>query len=344
MKWSSRDYLIAFNMMSGIGQRRLASLEEAFGTLETAWNCSKQDLLSVPGFGDSLVATVTRQRQQIDPLQEQKRAARLGINIVTSLDAEYPEGLRVLDAKPPVIYYRGILPLSLGIAVVGSRKPSATGKQQAYRFSQEIAKHGLPVVSGLARGIDTQAHLGTLAVNGYTIAVLGSPLNTIYPPENSGLAQKIAATGCLMSEYSLDMAVHPGNFPQRNRIISGLSFGVLVVEAGERSGAISTASHASEQGRDVWAIPGEIHHPLRKGTNRLIKDGAGLVEAVEDIVSSISSISPLSVQKLDKISQDVLEYSRQGCSPQQILEYTGLSVQKLFSLLSTLEISGYLDK
>ncbi len=342
MKWSSRDYLIAFNMIRGIGDRRLQHLLDSFGTLEQAWSSSDQELSSVPSFGRKLAKQIVAQREQIDPIAEQQWAIRNQIKIFTYLDSEYPEGLTHLAPYLPVIYCLGQVPKELGVAVVGTRKPTLVGKKQAYQFAQQLAQHNIPVISGLARGIDTQAHVGALAAKGRTIAVLGSPLNYIYPQENRNLAKQIIQSGCLISEFSRNTQVRPGNFRQRNRIISALSKGVLVVEANESSGALSTAAGARDLGRDVWAIPGEIHHPLRRGTNRLIKDGAGLVETIDDILIGLGSMSFSNPVPLDPSSNSILEYIKQGCSPQEIIEKTGLEAKYVFQQISLLEVNGVL--
>lgn len=332
-------------MIEGIGERRLTMLLDSFGTLEHAWNSGYHELLQVPGFGRKLATSFIDQRKKIYPAQEIDWAQKNDATILTHYDHNYPDWLREIGTIPPVIYCAGKLPSVAGIAIVGSRKPTHSGRHQAYNFSRSLASEGLPIISGLARGIDTQAHLGALSVeSGRTIAVLGSPLSHIYPPENRRLSEKIKSTGCLISEFSSKSGTKPGNFPRRNRLISALARGVLVVEAGEKSGTLSTVDWALEQGKEVWAIPGEIHHPLRKGTNKLIKQGATLVDSPTDIIQDSSGFyGALPHIQLDQSSQLVLKYYRQGLSAEEIVDKTELAVQEIQSLLTILEIEGLMN-
>lgn len=345
MKWSLSEYLIAFNMINGIGGIRLENLLSAFKTLEQAWLSSYQDLLKVPGFGPKLAESFIGQRNGVDPKQEIKWAQKYNASILTKFDSGYPEFLRQISGSPPVIYYVGKLPDNLGVAIVGSRKPTHCGKQQAYEFGRSIASYGIPIISGLARGIDTQAHLGALSVKaGTTIAVLATPIHVVYPPENQGLAYKIKTSGCLLTEFSSRASIKPGNFPRRNRLIAAFAKGVLVVEAGLKSGTLSTVDWALEQGKDVWAIPGEISQPLRKGTNSLIKQGAGLVDCAEDILQEFHQISLVTAEhNLDSTSALILSYYKKGFSPQEIVESTKLSIQEVQNCLTFLELEGLMN-
>lgn len=342
MKWSSREYLIGFNMVQGIAGHRLSALLRKFGSLEKAWHSPYNDLITVPGFGPQLTQSFLNQRANINPLEEIKWATDLGARIFTYHDPDYPEYLKSLQPLPPVFYCLGCLPKQLGIAIVGTRKPTSSGRQQAYAFAQDLAGAQIPIVSGLARGVDTQAHLGALAAGGITIAVLGSPLNRIYPPENRSLAQRIVKAGCLITEFSGSSSTKPGNFPRRNRLIAAFSQGILVVEAGEKSGTSSTVDWALEQGKDVWAIPGDIGHPLRKGTNNLIKQGAGLVDSPQDILDHLNiDFDDYLGKKLDQTSQTVLKYYRQGFSTDEIVEIMRIPVQQVQSCLTILQLEGY---
>ena len=345
MKWSVNEYLIAFNMINGIGGRRLDNLLATFKTLEQAWQSSYQDLLQVPGFGPKLAESFISQRRTVDPKKEIKWAKKYNASILTKSDIEYPEFLRQIPGSPPVIYYSGKLPKELGVAIVGSRKATYSGKQQAYEFARSIASCGIPIISGLARGIDTQAHLGAVSVkSGVTVAVLATPIDIVYPPENHSLADKIKTSGCLITEFSSRAAVKPGNFPRRNRLIAAFAKGVLVVEAGMKSGTLSTVDWALEQGKDVWAVPGEISQPLRKGTNNLIKQGAGLVDCAEDILQEFHHISSAkSEHKLDSTSALILSYYKKGLSPQEIVELTRLSIQEVQNCLTFLELEGLMN-
>lgn len=345
MKWSSQDYLIGFNMVEGIGEKRLAMLLTHFGSLEQAWHSPYQELVKVPGFGPKLTSNFIRNRSRIDPGQEREWASKNGAVILTHYDYDYPKWLTEIGPIPPVIYCAGTIPNVAGVAIIGSRKPTHAGRQHAYHFSRSLADCGVPIISGLARGIDTYAHQGALAAeSGTTIAILGSPINRIYPPENLQLSKKIVANGCLISEYSSRSGIAPGNFPRRNRLISAFAQGVLVVEAGERSGTLSTVDWALEQGKDVWAIPGDISQPLHKGTNKLIKEGAALVDSPADILQELTGFVQVSSNlRLDQSSQLVLKYYRQGFSAEAIVAKTQFSIQKVQSLLTILEIEGLMN-
>ena len=242
----------------------------------------------------TLEALVPGVREKLAAIQQSSAFARemtcveaAQLSIVSIAAAHYPQSLRWTPDPPLVLYLRGTLEQEdgLAVAVVGSRKPSNYGKAMAQRFSAELVQHGFTVVSGLARGIDSQAHHSALQAGGRTIAVLGSGLNVIYPPENRRLCENICNQGAILSEFPLDTKPDRWNFPRRNRIISGLALGTLVVEATARSGALHTARHTLEQGREVFAIPGRIDVPHSRGANNLIKQGAKLVECVDDIVA-----------------------------------------------------------
>lgn len=283
MKWSSRECLIALNMIPGIGGRRLQSLLKHFGSFQKCWQASSRELLRVPGFGRKTVSQFVNNRGEICPFKEQYWAQSHQAEIVTIVDQEYPEYLHRLVVPPPVLYVKGRLPQKPGIAIVGTRRPSQVGIVQTRKFTTALVQQGEVIVSGLARGIDYIAHESTLQGGGVTVAILGSNIENIYPREHDKLVQQIAQQGAVVSEFSSRCPTVPGNFPRRNRIIAGFSRGVLVVQAGERSGALGTSDWALELGLEVWAIPGEISDPLRKGTNRLIKQGAHLVVCPTDL-------------------------------------------------------------
>lgn len=341
MKWSSREYLIAFNMVNGIGEIRLQTLVTHLGALEKAWNASYQDLIKVPGFGPALCKSFIQQRVQINPKAEIKWASKHQARILTYLDPTYPDCLKHVAKIPPVIYYKGTVPPMTGVAIVGSRKPTNAGKQQAYDFSRTIAGYGVPIISGLARGIDTQVHRGALDAAGFTVAVLGTRISDHYPPENQNLHNRIAKFGCLISEFPSTSTTVPGNFPRRNRLIAAFSAGVLVVEAGLKSGTLSTVDWALELGKDVWAVPGEIAHPNRQGCHRLIKQGAGLVDHPEEIIASLKIEYPKKRElELDQTTASVLKYYRQGYSMQEIVDATTLSAKQVLACITYLEIAG----
>jgi DNA processing protein len=223
--------------------------------------------------------------------------------LLTLADADYPRALRWIADPPVVLYVRGQLLSShqLAVAVIGSRKPSPYGKMSAQGFSQSLAEHGYTVVSGLARGIDSLAHQGALQAGGQTLAVLGSGFNIVYPPENRRLYEQICSQGAVLSEFPLNTKPDRWNFPRRNRIISGLSLGILVIEAAASSGSLHTARHALDQGREVFAIPGRIHDPNSRGTNGLIKKGAKLVETIDDILDELPEAVRTSARRVREV-------------------------------------------
>jgi len=306
LKWSSRQYLVAFNMAPGIGGRRLLAIQDYFGTLEEAWKATTEDLMKVEGIGPKTAERFCTLRADLSPRAEEAWAKSLGAEIITLYDEEYPTYLRRLAVPPPVLYVQGQLPQELGVAVVGTRKPSRMGVAQARQFSAYLVSQGIPVVSGLARGIDYFAHEQVVQSGGQAIAVLGSHLGSIYPHEHRHLAREIVKNGALITEFSSRCATLPGNFPRRNRVIAACSRGVLVVQAGSKSGALHTADWALEMGIDVWAIPGEITDPLRQGTHKLIKQGAALVTDPTELLSGMEVVrtgrtdaeSDLSLEKL----------------------------------------------
>jgi DNA processing protein len=221
-----------------------------------------------------------------------------GNHILIQSDPAYPRLLRDIDDAPPVLYVCGKLETLMRpqLALVGSRNPSPDGRENAFQFARSLAMSGLCVTSGLAMGVDTEAHRGALAAKGVTVAVAGTGLDRVYPASNRDLAHQIAASGALVSEFPLGSGVRPSNFPRRNRIISGLSLGTVVVEATTRSGSLITARLAMEQGREVFAIPGSIHNPLARGCHRLLRDGAKLVETADDILEELGPLAGLALE------------------------------------------------
>ena len=285
----SEAYFI-LNLLSGIGPVKAKRLRERFGSLDLALTARGADLRSVEGIGPELVEKLTSWKESTDADRERKWAEELGLSIVTMADKAYPVSLSEIYDPPLVLYIKGKVPETWprGVAVVGSRETSHYGLETAKKLGYQLAYAGVPVISGLARGIDTAAHLGALAAKGTTWAVLGCGLDKMYPPENDALAAKIVESGgCLISELPLGTSPDKRTFPMRNRIVSGLSFGTLVIEAGRQSGALITARQALDQGRQVFAVPGRIDNPLAQGCHQLIKEGAKLVEGVEDILAEL---------------------------------------------------------
>ncbi|MGE4488467.1 MAG: DNA-processing protein DprA [Kiritimatiellales bacterium] len=291
---TDREAYIALNMIEGLGPVKVRALIDVLGSPSALFDPDLDDLQRVKGFGEKLSETVLAKRFEVDPQAELERADGLGVRILTPRDAAYPEALKAIYDPPLALYVRGeLLPRDRhALAMVGSRKCTHYGLNVTDRLAYQLAQTGFTVVSGLARGIDTAAHEGALKGKGRTIAVLGSAIDQLYPPENAELAEAIAGSGAVISEYPFGRQADRQTFPYRNRIISGLSMGVLVVESGSKSGSLHTADAATEQGRSVFAVPGRIDSPASKGTNRLIKNGAKLVDNVDDILEEFELLVP----------------------------------------------------
>lgn len=249
----------------------------------------EDDLRKAPGIGVELASTIARGRPRVDPQREMILVERAGVKLVTYDDPCYPRLLREIYDPPPYLYVAGDASFLADhlVAMVGTRKVTAYGRAVAKTLASGLAGRGFVIVSGLAVGVDTWAHLGALEGGGVTVAVLGSGIDVIYPYENGKLAERIRRRGCLVSEYPMGTQPGPGNFPERNRIVSGMSLGTIVVEAGQKSGALITAGYAIEQNREVFAVPGSVFGSGSKGCHALIKSGARLVESWEDVVSEI---------------------------------------------------------
>jgi DNA processing protein len=275
--------------------------------------------------------------------EELARAAALGIEIVTRLERRYPEGLRSLADPPRLLYVQGDLRACAerpAIAIVGCRDASARGRSLAFTLARDLARAGIVIVSGLARGIDSAAHEGALAADGTTVAVQGRGLDDVYPAENRLLARRIvAAGGVMLSEHALGVAPRPAHFPRRNRILAGLVRAVVVVEAAERSGALVTARLAVDAGRDVLAVPGHPYDPRASGANALIKDGAGLVRDVRDVLDALAITAAESPGQTGDPVLDSIPAS-QGVSIEQLAAANGRSVPALLARLSELELQG----
>lgn len=280
-------------LVPGVGPRHRQDLVVRFGSPAGVLGASSSDLQSVNGIGPKIAARIVAAHDEIDAEAELTLAAAEDIDVLVETDADYPRLLRQIHDPPGVLFRRGnFLPQDeLAIAIVGTRHATRYGLAQAERLAGSLARAGFTIVSGLARGIDAAAHRGALAAGGRTIAVLGSGLLNIYPPEHVSLADEIAESGCLLSEAPPRMMPLSGAFPQRNRIISGLSVGSIVVEAADRSGALITARHAYEQGREVFAVPGPIDSRLSRGCHSLIKDGAKLVESIDDVLAELGPLA-----------------------------------------------------
>jgi DNA processing protein len=292
---NATEACIALNMLPTVGPVRLRKLLEVFETPERVLAAKRDELRRVEGIGREVADQISNWESIVDLAAELKRIREFGANVITQDSPEYPKPLREIHAPPIVLYVWGELQDRdhHAIAIIGARRTTHYGSESAKKLAYQIAYAGLTVISGLARGIDTAAHQGALAAKGRTIAVIGSGLSKLYPPENRALAEKIAnGNGAVVSEFSMEIEPDRQTFPMRNRIISGWSHGVLVVEAGVNSGALITASQALEQGRSVYAVPGQINAPSAMGSNRLIQQGAKLVMSANDVLDDLQILLP----------------------------------------------------
>ena len=279
------QYWIGFNLVRGIGPVRLRALIEVFGSVEAAWTASEAALRSMK-LNDRAAENLLQVRRQCNLDAILTRIDHLGIHVLTWDSPDYPPLLAQVADAPPVLFVRGTITPSdeWAVAMVGTRKASVYGREVARRLAEELGRNGVTVVSGLARGIDGIAHKAAIEAGGRSIAVLGCGVDQVYPPEHRKLAEGIAANGALVSDYPLGTQPEAQNFPPRNRIISGMSLGTIVVEAGFRSGALITADFALDQGREVFAVPGSILSPGSAGCNRLLRDGAHVLTEVRDVL------------------------------------------------------------
>jgi DNA processing protein len=285
-----RESRFFLNLHESLGPLRFARILERFGSAAEALRAPAAAWESLEDWG----GRAAEFRRALDGYSdrwpgEKRRAEKLGLRLLCALDPEYPEGFRRLRDAPPALYVRGALaPVdSLGIAVVGARRPTAYGRAAAERLSRELAEAGVTVVSGLARGVDAVAHEAALGAGGRTVGILGSGFDRFYPREHQALADRMAGQGAVITEFPLASPPEAGHFPRRNRLIAALAAGVVVVEAAERSGALITAALAAEQGREVFAVPGSVFSLMSRGPHRLIKQGAAPVESASDVLESL---------------------------------------------------------
>ena len=343
-------YWLGFNLVKGIGPAKLQALIAYFGDLSDAWRATESQLKKI-GFDQRTITSFrdTRSGLDLDRLLAQIQSS--GITLITWDSPEYPTYLREIPNSPPLLYMVGRLQEidQFAVAVVGTRRMTTYGRQVTRDIVTGLVSNGVTIVSGLARGIDGVAHQAALDMGGRTIAVLGSGLDCVYPAEHRPLARRIAQSdqGAVISEFGLGVQPEAKNFPPRNRIISGLSLGVVVIEAGERSGASITAKFAVEQGRDVFAVPGNINSPASKGTNRLIQNGAKLVATADDILEELNLAMVLehsAVQlALPETPEEaaLFEYlSAQPIHVDELSQSTGLPSNVVSSTLTLMELKG----
>ena len=343
-----KRYWIGFNLIKGIGAVRLQALIKHFGDLEIAWKAAPIDLARA-GLNRKVIERIVQARQSVDLEKLWAKIESQGIKIFTWEDETYPQRLKEIDQPPPVLYIRGeYLPDDLfAVAIVGTRRVTAYGRQITEELGGYLASNGITMVSGLARGVDAIAHQTALKAGGRTIGVLGSGVDRIYPPEHRGLAEKMMESGAIVSDYAPGTPPDASNFPPRNRIISGLSLAVVVIEAGETSGALITAEFAAEQGREVFAVPGSILAPQSKGTNKLIQNGALPLLSVNDLMQALN-LTRMGEHKAARkiIPSDDTEarlltvLSAEPLHVDEIRKQTELPIEKVSATLALMELKG----
>ena len=363
-------YWVALKWVEGVGNVGFKALLEAFGTPQKVFEAPLSMIKAVPGIGDKTAPQIKSFKDWKKVEKELEFADRTCVSIVTSQDHLYPSQLLSTYDYPAFLYVKGHLKEDdVNVAVVGSRTASTYGKFTTERLCRELVLRGITVISGLARGIDSAAHRGALSGKGRTIAVLGCGLDVVYPPENEKLFTEISLQGALISEFPFGTPPNAPNFPARNRIISGISLGVVVVEASEKSGSLITARIALEQGREVFAVPGSIDSSGSRGTNKLIKQGAKLIENVEDILEEIlpqvtrapKLVKPDQRQKQPDDQQKILTsspdlvlketentvwqvLSQKPVHIDQIITSTGLTAHEVLVILLNLELQGLIEQ
>lgn len=346
--------LVALNLIPDLGSIKIQSIAEKFKGLSEFMKAEAREFLEIPGIGEKTCEKIIAYRAKLNPYKEIEKAADLGVKIITLFDEDYPQLLQQIYDPPPVLYVKGIKSVlkKKAIAIVGSRKATAYGRRVATNFARELALMDINIVSGMARGIDSFAHKGAVDVGGPTTAVFGCGIDVVYPPENKALMEKITECGCVISSFPLGTAPLPANFPARNRIISGLSLGTLVVEAAEKSGSLITAEFSLEQGREVFAVPGNIFSPYSRGTHKLIKEGAKLVGKMEDILDELyldrldyndikkeNNIKTLTV--LERAIFELIDY--QPIQIEQLIEKAQSNSREVNAILTRLELKGFIQ-
>lgn len=293
---TTKEALIALNLIEHVGPVRVRQLLDHFGEAPAILRATKQQLLQVRGIGEETADAICGWESGVDLAGELKRVAAFGCHVFTQEDGEYPELLRQIYDPPIVLYVKGTLTAQdkNSIALVGSRQTTSYGTETARKLGYQLAYVGVTVVSGGARGIDTAAHQGALAAKGRTIAVLGTGINLVFPPENAELFERIAASGAVISQFPFNRPADKQSFPIRNRIVAGMTLGTVVVEANLSSGALITANFATDYGRQVFAVPGRVDSPRSKGCHELIKKGAKLCEGADDILGEFEYLFPAS--------------------------------------------------
>jgi len=345
--------LVVLNLTESVTYDAYRALVDRYGSVRKALAAPESDLASVPGIGRAAAKKLRSLASGDEAVEEIEQARDIGIRIVTCEDADYTHNLRFIDDRPILLYVKGEVTEAdaQAISIVGSRRCTIYGKQQAGRFAGELAAMGFTIISGLARGIDREAHTAALDAGGRTIAVLGSGFCRIYPKEHQKLADRIAERGAVISEFPLDTAPNAWNFPRRNRIISGLALGVVIVEAARRSGALITAGTAARQGKEVFAVPGRVTDRQSMGALRLVRDGAKLaccpadvIEEFPQVAQALQALHPERVRKaaLPELTEpEERLWSLLGAEPKhvdEIIEASGMTAAQVLSTLLVLEV------
>ncbi|MFC1933139.1 DNA-processing protein DprA [Chloroflexota bacterium] len=350
MEVSKKDvkYWVGFSFIPGIGRVRFAQLENYFGNLENAWQATSTELKH-SGLDNGSIRAITSWRPKISLEAEMEKLDRYHVKVFTCHDQDYPSRLKEIYDYPPLLYLRGsLLPDDEWcLAVVGTRRATVYGRQVTEEIVADLARSKITIVSGLAKGIDSVAHHSAVEAGGRSIAIFACGLDIVYPAENAELARRIMQKGALISEYPLGTKPKAEHFPRRNRIMSGLSLGVLVVEAGETSGAIITANMALEQNREVFAIPGSILSPTSRGTNHLIQEGAKLVRDYTDILEELNLTAVAQQIEMKEVippsDTESLLLKQLGAEPTHIDEVcrsSGLPISTVSSTLAMMEFKG----
>lgn len=350
---SDLRYWLGFNLVKGIGPAKVQALLDTFGSLEAAWSTNQLQLEKI-GFDQRTIHSFFETRITLNLDQALAQTESAGVTLLTWQSPDYPAYLREVPNAPPLLYVQGALQEQdrLAVAIVGTRRLTSYGRQVTHDLVVGLVHSGVTIVSGLARGIDAIAHKTALEHGGRTIGVLGSGLDCVYPAEHRTLARQIAAgQGAVISEYGLGIQPEAKNFPPRNRIISGLSLGVVVVEAGDRSGALITSNFALEQGREVFAVPGNINSPASRGSNHLIQDGAKLVTSVDDILEELNltmvveqTAVQLALPETAEEAAILAQLSRQPVHVDELCRTTGLPTSMVNSTLTLMELKGMVQQ
>lgn len=343
-----KRYWIGFTLVKGIGAVRFRRLLEHFGDAESAWDANPSALAEA-GLSLKLIDRLVAVREKVDLSHVWEQTQSKGIQVLTWMDEAYPQRLKEIEQPPPVLYLRGELTPedTWAVSIVGTRRVTPYGRQVTEEIASFLAANGITVISGLARGVDSLAHSAALKAGGRTLAVLGCGVDRIYPPENRALAEKILESGALLSDYAPGTPPEASNFPPRNRIISGLSMAVVVIEAGKTSGALITAQFAAEQGREVFAVPGNILAPQSKGTNELIQQGALPLLSASDIVQALN-LTRVGQHKAarkalpaDEVEAKLLDImGEEPLHVDEIRNQTNLPVEKVSATLVMMELKG----